>query len=65
MELNCSARDVVLIGVFLISGASLVYTIISSYAIRGNDLKHIQDSINDMKDRIVRIEDKIFNGGKK
>ncbi len=40
----------------LVTMATLAYTVISSYAIRGNDLKHIQDDITKIEKRLERIE---------
>lgn len=38
----------------------LVYNVVSSYAIRGNDLKHLSNKIDDVMRRIERLENRIF-----
>lgn len=50
--------------VLLVSLATLLYSIIANYAIRGNDLKHLKQAIREMKEelvkRIERLENRIF-----
>lgn len=44
----------------LITVVILVYSVFSSYAIRGNELKHLSGKIDDVLKRIERIENWIF-----
>lgn len=57
-----------MISVLVVSLSTLVYTIISNYAIRGNDLKHLKEAITCMETkllkRIERLEDIFIKGGK-
>ena len=53
--------------ILLVSMGTLVYTIISNYAIRGNDLKHLKEAIEKLEKcimkRIERLEERFFNKG--
>jgi len=51
-------------GVFAVSCATLIYTIISTYAIRGNELHHIMEMLQDLKERVERLENIFIKGGK-
>lgn len=44
----------------LITVVILVYSVFSSYAIRGNELKHLSDKIDDVLKRIERLERWLF-----
>ncbi len=44
----------------LITVVILVYSVFSSYAIRGNELKHLSGKIDDVLKRIERLENRIF-----
>ena len=43
--------------------ASLFATLISNWAIRGNDLKHLEEKVDDILTRVVRIENVYINKG--
>jgi hypothetical protein len=64
MEDSWTLREWVMVGVFCISVLTLAYTIISTSAIRGNDLKHISETLKDIVSRIERLEN-LFMKGKK
>ena len=53
--------------ILTVTVGTLLYTIISNYAIRGNDLKHLQESITCMEkkllSRIERLENLFMNKG--
>jgi len=53
--------------ILFITVGTLLYTIVSNYAIRGNDLKHLKDAIIDLKkellSRIERLEKRFFDKG--
>jgi len=48
--------------IMAISLAGLIYNIVSGYAIRGNELKHINQTLNDVRSRVERIENMFLKG---
>ena len=53
--------------ILIVTIGTLFYTVISNYAVRGNDLKHLKEAIADLKKellkRIERIENLFINKG--
>ena len=53
--------------ILLVVVGTLCYNIVSNYAIRGNDLKHIKDALVALEKRIMkrieRLEQRFFNKG--
>jgi len=53
--------------ILVVSIGTLLYTVISNYAIRGNDMKHLKEAIADLKKellkRIERLENLFMNKG--
>lgn len=64
MESSWTIRDWWMMSVFCISMATLIYTIISTHAIRGNELKHIMNMLKDIVKRVERLENTFIKGGK-
>lgn len=47
--------------ILVISVGGLLYNIISNYAIRGNELKHIKEAIDAILVRLERLENVLIN----
>jgi len=52
-EKKTEIRGWVILGICV---ATLLYNIISTFAIRGNDLEHISQGLNNLTKRVERIE---------
>lgn len=64
MGSNWVSQPWLILGIFGVSVSTLIYTIVSNYAIRGNDLKHIIKILEDIVKRVERLEDIFIKGGK-
>lgn len=57
-------KDLIYYLTFSVTVVILIYNILSNYAIRGNELKHLSGKIDDVIKRIERLENRIFENKK-
>jgi phosphotransferase system glucose/maltose/N-acetylglucosamine-specific IIC component len=49
--------------ILIVCIATLIYSIVANYAIRGNDLKHLDRKVDDVITRVERIENILLRQG--